>query len=100
MNVDPNRQISITLPFEMVERLKNLKPVLAMFSDQSDVRKAMDIIDAIYNGAIEFLSAEEDQIRKALQKEIESDLEGDFEDFDEDEEELDNEDDDDEGLLN
>lgn len=80
MNIDPNRSITITLPFEMIEKLKNIKPVLAMFRDEGDVKSVIKIIDAIYNGAVQYLQDEEDQLRRALQKDIQSDLEADFED--------------------
>lgn len=63
MNIDPDRSITITLPFGMIEQLKQTKPVLSMFSDSPEIRQVIDIIDAIYAGALEYIREEEGEIQ-------------------------------------
>lgn len=66
MKIDPDRPVTITLPFEMVERLRQAKQILSMFNDEKDVRAVMDIIDAIYEGALEYIREEEGEIDEYL----------------------------------
>jgi hypothetical protein len=66
MKIDPERSITITLPFGMVEQLKRAKPILSMFRDEGEVRSVIEIIDAIYAGAIEYVREEEGEIKDFL----------------------------------
>jgi len=66
MKIDPERSITITLPFGMIEQLKRAKPILSMFRDEGDVRGVIEIIDAIYAGAIEYVHEEEGEIKDFL----------------------------------
>jgi len=62
MTVDPEREITLTIPFGMVESLKRATPILAMFRDEADVRAVIEIINAIHAGAMEFIRQEEGDI--------------------------------------
>ena len=87
MNIDPDRSISITLPFGMIEKLKNIKPILGMFRDQGDVKSVIEIIDAIYAGAMEFIREEDGELTRLFDESLEEgDEEGDLDEFFEDEE--------------
>jgi len=66
MKIDPDRSITITLPFGMIEKLKRAKPILAMFRDEGEVRNVIEIIDAIYSGAVEYIREEEGELRDLL----------------------------------
>lgn len=74
MNIDPDRQITITIPFGMIYALKQAKPILSMFHDQDDVRSIIEIIDAIYTGALEFIREEEGEIQEYLEAVEEDDI--------------------------
>ncbi len=66
MEVDPDRSITITMPFGMIYQLKKAQPILAMFRDEGDVRAVIEIIDAIYSGALEYIREEEGEIKEVL----------------------------------
>lgn len=66
MPIDPERNITITLPFGMVEKLSRIKPILSMFRDEEDVRAAIEIIDAIHGGALEYVREEEGELMDYL----------------------------------
>jgi hypothetical protein len=66
MRIDPERPITITLPFGMIEQLRRAKPILSMFRDEGDVRAVIDIIDAVYEGALEYIREEEGEIKEFL----------------------------------
>jgi hypothetical protein len=66
MPIDPERNITITLPFGMVERLMRVKPILSMFGDDEDVRAVIDIIEAIHAGALEYVREEEGELMDYL----------------------------------
>jgi hypothetical protein len=66
MKIDPDRAITITIPFGMIDQLKRAKPILSMFRDESDVRGIIEIIDAIYAGALEYVREEEGEIQDLL----------------------------------
>lgn len=66
MKIDPERSITITLPFGMIEALKRAKPILSMFRDEGEVRSVIEIIDAIYAGALEYIREEEGEIEDYL----------------------------------
>ena len=66
MRIDPDRAITITLPFGMVEQLRRAKPILSMFRDEGDISSVIDIIDAIYEGALEYVREEEGEIKELL----------------------------------
>jgi hypothetical protein len=86
MKIDPDRSITITLPFGMVEKLTTVKPILAMFRDEGDVKKVIDIIDAIHSGAIEYIREEEGKLNRMLSEDIDGvDLDGFFDEEDEEE---------------
>ncbi len=74
MNIDPDRQITITISFGMIVALKQAKPILSMFHDQDDVRSIIEIIDAIYTSAIEFIREEEGEIQDYLNAVGEDDI--------------------------
>ena len=74
MKIDPERSITITLPFEMVESLRRAKPILSMFRDENEVKKVMDIIDAIYEGALEYIREEEGEIQDFLESDEDQEL--------------------------
>ena len=76
MNIDPDREITITIPFGMIEKMKKATPILSMFRDEGDVRAVIEIIEAIYVGALEFIREEEGEILEYL-----ADGEGDAEYF-------------------
>ncbi len=59
MKIDPEREITLTIPYGMVLRLKESTKILAMFRDEKDVRSTIEIIDAIHAGAMEFLRRED-----------------------------------------
>ena len=62
MATDPEKNITLTLPFGMIDKLKAVKPVLSMFGDDDKVKEAIEIIDAMYTGAMEFIRQEEGDI--------------------------------------
>lgn len=66
--MDPvsERNITITLPFGMIQSLVKSKPVLAMFSDDRDIREVIRIIDAIHAGALEFIRQEDTELLSYL----------------------------------
>jgi hypothetical protein len=66
--MDPvsERDITITLPFGMIQALVKAKPVLAMFHDDSAIREVIRIIDAIHAGAVEFIRQEETELLSYL----------------------------------
>lgn len=66
MQVDPEREITLTIPFGMVNSLKKATPILAMFRDEAEVRAVIEIIDAIYAGAIEFIRQEEGDLTSMM----------------------------------
>lgn len=66
MKIDPDRTITITLPFHMIDKLSSVKPILGMFRDEPGVKAAMDIIDAIYSGAVEFVREEDGEINRII----------------------------------
>ncbi len=66
MSIDPDREITITLPFGMVEKLRQVKPILSMFRDEKDVSAAIEIIDAIHAGALEYIREEEGELMDYL----------------------------------
>jgi hypothetical protein len=74
MKIDPDRAITITIPYGMIEQLKRAKPILSMFRDEGDVSGIIDIIDAIHAGALEFIREEEGEIRSLLDEDEENDL--------------------------
>ena len=67
MRIDPERAVTITLPFGMIEALHRAKPILSMFRDEGDVKSVMEIIDAIYEGAMEYIREEEGDIKDFLE---------------------------------
>jgi hypothetical protein len=67
MRIDPERAITITLPFGMIEQLRRAKPILSMFRDEGEIKSVMEIIDAIYEGAVEFIREEEGDIKDFLE---------------------------------
>jgi hypothetical protein len=73
MKIDPERTITITLPFGMIEQLKRAKPVLAMFRDEKEIRLVMEIIDAIYTGAVEYIREEEGELGNLLSSDTDDD---------------------------
>ena len=89
MPIDPERNITITLPFGMVERLTRVKPILSMFGDDEDVRAVIDIIDAIHTGALEYVREEEGELMDYLTNIDDEDIElpdnGEIDDDDSDE---------------
>ena len=66
MNIDPEREITLTIPMGMVDSLKKALPILSMFRDEADVRAVIEIINAIYAGALEFIRQEEGDINSML----------------------------------
>jgi len=64
--IDPERNITITLPIWMVEKLVKIKPTLSMFKDEADVSAVIEIIDAIYAGSLEFIRQEEGELMDYL----------------------------------
>ncbi len=66
MNIDPEREVTITLPYGMVLQLKSITPILSMFRDERDVRAVIEIIEAIHTGAIEFIRQEDGDIMDYL----------------------------------
>lgn len=66
MQVDPEREITLTIPFGMVDSLKKSTQILSMFRDEAEVRAVIEIINAIYAGAIEFIRQEEGDITEML----------------------------------
>ncbi len=66
MNIDPDREITITLPFGMIVKLIKATQVLSMFRDESDVRATIEIINAIHAGALEFIRQEDGEIMDYL----------------------------------
>lgn len=60
---DSERNITLTLPIWMVEKLVHIKPTLSMFKDEPDIQAAIEIIDAIYAGSLEYLRQEEGELR-------------------------------------
>jgi len=66
MNIDPEREVTITLPYGMVLQLKSMTPTLSMFRDERDVRAVIEIIEAIHTGAIEFIRQEDGDIMDYL----------------------------------
>jgi hypothetical protein len=85
MNIDPDRPITITVPFGMIVSLKEAKPILSMFRDQGDVKTVIEIIDAIYAGALEYIREEEGEIREYLKAVGEDDIDDILLDEEEDE---------------
>jgi len=66
MAIDPDREITITLPFGMIEKLRKVKPILSMFRDEGDVGAVIEIIDAIHAGALEYVREEEGELMSYL----------------------------------
>ena len=66
MQIDPEREITLTIPFGMVDSLKKATSILAMFRDEADVRAVIEIIDAMYAGALEFIRQDEGEITNML----------------------------------
>ena len=66
MTVDPEREITLTLPFGMVTKLKDATKILAMFRDEPDVRAVIEIINAIHAGAMEFIRQEDGDLMDYL----------------------------------
>ena len=66
MNPVSDRNITITIPLEMILSLVKAKPVLAMFRDESDIREVIRIIDAIHAGAMHFIQEEDGELLKYL----------------------------------
>ncbi len=62
MKIDPERNVTITLPMWMIDRLINMKPTLAMFRDDEDVKVVLDIIDAMHAGALEYIRQEDGEV--------------------------------------
>ncbi len=74
MAIDPEREVTIVLPFWMVDRLKKTTVILSMFRDEADVRAVIDIIDAIHKGAMEYIRQEEGELLDYL-SELDDDAE-------------------------
>jgi hypothetical protein len=74
MKIDPERSVTITLPFGMIEALRRAKPILSMFRDEGEVKSVIDIIDAIYEGALEYIREEEGEIQEFLGSDDEEEL--------------------------
>ena len=74
MNIDPDRPITITIPFGMIAALKQAKPILSMFRDQGDVKTVIEIIDAIFAGALEYIREEEGEIQDYLREFADDDI--------------------------
>jgi hypothetical protein len=66
MKIDPERNVTITLPIWMLEKLIKMKPTLAMFRDDEDVQVVMDIIDAMHAGAVEYIQQEDGELLEYL----------------------------------
>jgi hypothetical protein len=74
MKIDPERSVTITLPFGMIEALRRAKPILSMFRDEDQVKSVIDIIDAIYEGALEYIREEEGEIQEFLDTDDDEEL--------------------------
>jgi len=69
MQINPEREITLTIPFGMVQSLKSATQILSMFRDEPDVRAVIEIINAMYAGALEFIRQEEGDIKNMLTEE-------------------------------
>ena len=72
MNIDPRRLVMVTVPFGMIEELKRAQPILSMFRDEIEVRNMIDIIDAIYASAVDYIREEEGEIEDFFDEEGQS----------------------------
>lgn len=73
MNIDPERNVTIILPFSMIAALVQAKPILSMFSDEEEVKQIIRIIDAIQASAMEYIRQEDGEVLDYLASETKTD---------------------------
>lgn len=73
MNIDPERNVTIILPFSMIMALVQAKPILSMFSDEDEVKQIIRIIDAIQASAMEYIRQEDGEVLDYLASDTKSD---------------------------
>jgi hypothetical protein len=73
MNIDPERNVTIILPFSMVMALVQAKPILSMFSDEDEVKQIIRIIDALHASAMEYIRQEDGEVLDYLAGDTKSD---------------------------
>ncbi|MCK4720001.1 hypothetical protein KAU08_05060 [bacterium] len=73
MNIDPERNVTIILPFSMIMALVQAKPILSMFSDEDEVKQIIRIIDALQASAMEYIRQEDGEVLDYLAGDTKSD---------------------------